>query len=212
MWDKNLSDEEILKTLRMTVAGVGDLEKNKKIWGQFKELTTEYYYTEEELFHKVVEYIGSNKIVRKQNVKPGTFFNGVVRNYYSNLVDLERNNQKQVKAVSNFGKARLYGQYNNYILDNYTDNITPESELVEKQFIKIIHKFFSPDEVECLLKISTRKECAEVSGFEYKYFCKRLNRKIVKIRKYLKQEEYEKKDLENIEKKRRLFLPSTHYG
>jgi hypothetical protein len=142
----------------------------------------------------------------------GTFFNGVVFNYYSNLVDKERNYQKRVKAVSNFGKARLYGQYNYHILDNYTDNITPESELVEKQFIDIIHKFFSRDEVESLLKLSTRKECAEVSGFEYKYFCKRLNRKIVKIRKYLKQEGYEKKDLENIEKKRRLFLPSTHYG
>ena len=175
MWDKNLSDEEILKTLRITVAGVGNLPINTRIWGMFKELTTEYYYTEEELLSDVVEYINSKNIVRKQNVKLGTFFNGVVFNYYSNFVDKERNYQKRVKAVSSFGKARLYGQYNNYILDNYTDNVTPESDLIDKQFIDITHNYFSPLELDCLLGFRTRKDSAEMTGKNYKYYCNRLN-------------------------------------
>jgi hypothetical protein len=33
----------------------------------------------------------------------------------------------------------------------------------------------------------------------------------VKIRRYLKQEGYEKEDFINIEKKRPLLVPSTHY-
>ena len=212
MKDKDLTDEEILKTLRMTVAGTGKYGKNKSIKYYFEELTTEHYYTEEELFNKLVKYIVSKNIVRKQNVKLGTFYAVVVFNYYSNLVDKERNKQKRVKAVSNFGKARIYGQFNDHIIDNYTDNVTPESELIEKQFIEIIHQFFSPDEVECLLKLTTRKKGAIEVGNEYKYYCNRLNRKIVKIRNYLKQQGYEKEDFINIEKKRRLFLPSTHYG
>ena len=45
---------------------------------------------------------------------------------------------------------------------------------------------------------TTRKEGAVEAGINYEYYCKRLNRKMAKIRRYLKQEGYEKEDFINI--------------
>ena len=211
MKDKDLSKQQLLDVLKMTVDGRGWFPRNRAIYHFTEELTGKYFYSKKELFDSIKSYIVENDIQRRNGTTLGTHYTNIVYYYLSNLVEKERNKHKQFTLLSSFDRIGVGGDFYNRIIDNYTDNTTPESDLIEKQFIEIIHKFFSPDEVECLLKLSTRKESAVEVGNEYKYYCNRLNRKMVKIRKHLKQQGYEKEDLINIEKKRRLFLPSTHY-
>ena len=47
-----------------------------------------------------------------------------------------------------------------------------------------------------------------MTGKNYKYFCTRLNVKLVKFKTYLMKEGYEEKDFINLEKKRRLLVYS----
>ena len=113
---------------------------------------------------------------------------------------------KNVQIVSIFDSNRIAGHYNDFIIDTLTDNITPESDLIDKQFIDITHNYFSPLELDCLLGFRTRKDSAEMTGKNYKYFCTRLNEKLVKFKTNLMKEGYEEKDFINLEKKRRLLV------
>ena len=148
MLNKNLRDEEILKKLRMTVDGRGWFPRNRAIYHFTEELTSKYFYSKEDLYHSVIEHINSNKIVRKNGTKLGTHYTNIVYYYLHNLVRKERNKLKNVRVVSIFDSNRIAGHYNDHIIDTLTDSITPESDLIEKQFIAIVRDFFSPLELD----------------------------------------------------------------
>jgi len=211
MMTKDLSDEEILKKLRITIDGRGWFKRNRAIYLFVEELTGKYFYSKDDLFQNIVEYISENNIEHKNGTTLGTHYTNIVYYYLSNLIEKERNRDKLFTLLSSFDKTGVGGDFYNRIIDNYTDNTTPESDLIEKQFIEIIKGYFSPLELDCLMGFTSRKETAVVTGNNYEYYCKRLNRKIVKIRKYLKQQGYEKEDFIQIENKRPLLVPSTHY-
>ena len=211
MKDKDLSKQQLLDVLKMTVDGRGWFPRNRAIYHFTEELTGKYFYSKKELFDSIKSYIVENDIQRRNGTTLGTHYTNIVYYYLSNLVEKERNKHKQFTLLSSFDRIGVGGDFYNRIIDNYTDNTTPESDLIEKQFIEIIRSLFSPLELDCLLGFTTRKATAREAGNNYEYYCKRLNRKMVKIRRFLEQEGYEKKDFIKIENKRPLLVPSTHY-
>jgi hypothetical protein len=208
MKDKDLSKEQSLDVLKMTVDGRGWFPRNRAIYHFTEELNSKYFYSKEDLYHSVIEHINSNKIVRKNGTKLGTHYTNIVYYYLHNLVRKERNKLKNVRVVSIFDSNRIAGHYNDHIIDTLTDSITPESDLIEKQFIAIVRDFFSPLELDCLLGFNSIKESAVEAGNNYEYYCKRLKQKIVKVRIFLKQEGYEREDFINLGEKRPLLVPS----
>lgn len=212
MKNNDLSKDELLDLLKKTIDGRGWFPRNRAIYYFVEELTGKYFYSEEGLFNSIVSYIVENNIQSRNGTKLGTHYTNIVYYYLHNLVRKERSKHKNVIVKSVYDKIRIIGHYNEYIIDTLTDNITPESDLIEKQFIEIVKSYFSPLELDCLMGFTTRKDSAEKAGKNYEHYCKRLNRKIVKIRKYLKQQGYEKKDFIKIENKRPLLVPSIHNG
>jgi hypothetical protein len=211
MKDNDLNKEELLDVLKMTVDGRGWFPRNRAIYHFTEELTGKYFYSKKELFDSIKSYIVENDIQRRNGTTLGTHYTNIVYYYLSNLVRKERNRDKLFTLLSSFDRIGVGGDFYNRIIDNYTDNVTPESDLIEKQFIESIRDYFSLLELDCLMGFSTRKESAEKAGYNYEYYCKKINHKLAQIRKYLKQQGYEKEDFINIEKKRPLLVPSTHY-
>lgn len=210
MKNKDLSKDELLDLLKKTIDGRGWFPRNRAVYHFVEELTGYYYYDKEELLNSIKSYIVENNIKPRNGTTVGTQYSYIVYYYLHNLLRKEHNRDKLFVLLSSFDKTEVGGDVSNRIIDNYSDNTTPESDLIEKQFIEIIKDSFSPLELDCLMGFATRKECAEKAGMNYEYYCKRLNRNIVKIRKYLKQQGYEKDDFIKIENKRPLLVSSTH--
>ena len=67
MENKNLSKEQLLDLLKMTVDGWGIFPKNRAIYYFVQELTGKYFYSKEDLFNNIVEYIIENNIEHRNN-------------------------------------------------------------------------------------------------------------------------------------------------
>lgn len=195
MKNKDLSKDELLDLLKKTIDGRGWFPRNRAIYHFTEELTGKYSYSKKEIRNSIVSYIIENNIYRRNGTTVGTQYSYIVYYYLHNLLRKERNRNKLFKSLSSFSRTGVGGDFYNRIIDNYSDNSTPESDFIEKQFIEIIKDYFSPLELDCLMGYTTRKESAQKTGMNYEYYCKRFNRKIVKIRKYLKQNRVMKKKI-----------------
>jgi hypothetical protein len=72
------------------------------------------------------------------------------------------------------------------VIDGLINSDTPEDELIGKELMHLALDFFGDDDLAVILGARSRAAEAEKLGIDYFTFCKRLKRKTLRFRSYLK--------------------------
>ena len=80
------------------------------------------------------------------------------------------------------------------IEEKYTDNISTEEIVIKKELLQIVKNYIEEPYLMALADMKSKKECSAIVGYEYSFFCRKLNSKIARLRKHLKSLGFESGD------------------